>query len=596
MKLKKIANIANYRNLSDITLHFSDTLTYFVGENNLGKTNVFDMLNTIFRGNYSFNETDFNDSNEKIYFECYFEPDTNEIGFWYDDFSGDPIVITQEIDDRPIYNLNGHPVHQIIKNKFCYISLSGDFALNKELSNFFSKKKGYNYLYYLIEKHIESNNFEIEDIIHSKPVAEIKENIKHEISHLNIVNSLDINYELEAVDFLASMLFFIEKESGHHIDKSGNGLRRRLSILLHILGNISEYKNKNPDYIEQELQQNNLNTIIAIDEPELHLHPHWQRQLINEITAFNKLNLFDGMKLSLQFIIVTHSPYMLPNDSNYTINRFYRDKVQETQENNRNTCIKIASLHMNEQDNEIHDRFIDQFREAYFAQGVILVEGESDLGMLQAYNKKTNYIVDQNSISIIKLYGAGHAVKVYEWFKKLDIPVIVTLDGDQKSTKKLTGIPVNDIIYSNGYDLEDTIYEMILPSSDNIFKILYSSDIFQDFDSIQNIFNIKYAKRYLSFCPYKEILDREEAKNIQKEQCLELIQKNYKIDMNFILQPSTDNHSQMIHKCLWIDRLSSIKSMYEGTKLGNILIENNCYPEYLKDSITKIIEKITERM
>lgn len=50
---------------------------------------------------------------------------------------------------------------------------------------------------------------------------------------------------------------------------------------------------------------NNLeNGIILIDEPETSLHPKWQRKYIEFI-----LNTFDG--LDIQFIIATHSPYIL---------------------------------------------------------------------------------------------------------------------------------------------------------------------------------------------------------------------------------------------------------------------------------------------
>ncbi len=46
------------------------------------------------------------------------------------------------------------------------------------------------------------------------------------------------------------------------------------------------------------------NAIILIDEPETSLHPKWQRKYIEFL-----LNTFDG--LGIQFIISTHSPYIL---------------------------------------------------------------------------------------------------------------------------------------------------------------------------------------------------------------------------------------------------------------------------------------------
>lgn len=40
--------IENYRNLDGVSIKFDEDVNYIVGENNLGKSNVLDLLNTIF--------------------------------------------------------------------------------------------------------------------------------------------------------------------------------------------------------------------------------------------------------------------------------------------------------------------------------------------------------------------------------------------------------------------------------------------------------------------------------------------------------------------------------------------------------------------
>jgi len=49
--------------------------------------------------------------------------------------------------------------------------------------------------------------------------------------------------------------------------------------------------------------------VILIDEPELHLHPEWQRKYIKVILDAFKYYVSKGFKF--HFIIATHSPYIL---------------------------------------------------------------------------------------------------------------------------------------------------------------------------------------------------------------------------------------------------------------------------------------------
>jgi len=57
--------INNFRNLDGIKMEFDSKINFIVGENNLGKSNLLDCLNTVF--NYSrFKEDDFFNPTEKI--------------------------------------------------------------------------------------------------------------------------------------------------------------------------------------------------------------------------------------------------------------------------------------------------------------------------------------------------------------------------------------------------------------------------------------------------------------------------------------------------------------------------------------------------
>jgi len=57
MKILKL-KINNFRNLNDIEINFHPDITFLVGENNLGKSNLLDLLDIIFNKRH-FSEDDF---------------------------------------------------------------------------------------------------------------------------------------------------------------------------------------------------------------------------------------------------------------------------------------------------------------------------------------------------------------------------------------------------------------------------------------------------------------------------------------------------------------------------------------------------------
>lgn len=64
MRILEISSI-NYRNLDGVTLRFSGTLNYIVGENNVGKSNVLILLDTLFNRT-TFAREDFKDPSQPI--------------------------------------------------------------------------------------------------------------------------------------------------------------------------------------------------------------------------------------------------------------------------------------------------------------------------------------------------------------------------------------------------------------------------------------------------------------------------------------------------------------------------------------------------
>ncbi|SOY50703.1 RecF/RecN/SMC N terminal domain protein (fragment) [Cupriavidus taiwanensis] len=104
--------------------------------------------------------------------------------------------------------------------------------------------------------------------------------------------------------------------------------------------------------------------LIIVDEPELHLHPKWQRTLLN---LFVELSSSTGN----QFLFATHSPTFVSPESIQYVSRVF-SKQQRSHIVRLNTSVLPDSKHLlnivNSQNNE----------RLFFADKVILVEGLSD--------------------------------------------------------------------------------------------------------------------------------------------------------------------------------------------------------------------------
>jgi len=77
--------ISNYRNLDGVKISLCEDSNFIVGENNVGKSNILSLLNTLFCYR-SFNEDDFNDSAKPITIQLRLKLDDIEIGHFRDLF------------------------------------------------------------------------------------------------------------------------------------------------------------------------------------------------------------------------------------------------------------------------------------------------------------------------------------------------------------------------------------------------------------------------------------------------------------------------------------------------------------------------------
>jgi predicted ATP-dependent endonuclease of OLD family len=162
--------------------------------------------------------------------------------------------------------------------------------------------------------------------------------------------------------------------------------------------------------------------IYGIDEPEIGLHPHSQRQLI-----FSLKNLSEYS----QVIITTHSDRLIDITQIDNI-------IRVGKEVNKTKHYKINLSPDERKILEIHGRNLG---EIFFAKRVLIVEGYTEEGFFPEIskkfsevrendNEKVNYSFDYNSVSVIN--SEGDKIWFFiKFVKNLNIPFIALIDDDK---------------------------------------------------------------------------------------------------------------------------------------------------------------------
>ena len=187
--------------------------------------------------------------------------------------------------------------------------------------------------------------------------------------------------------------------------------------------------------------------ILAIEEPELYLHPSRSRYLSKVMEQLSQTPEQQAEPKS-QLLLATHSPYFI------NIERFDRIRLsRKTEAEGYDTLQSQISLYSwdaaAERLAEVSGLEIDQFtaeslaarlspvmtslvNEGFFADLVVVVEGVSDAAILWAMQEVLGKNWDANGIVIVPVGGKNNIDRPVVIFDGFNIPVYFIFDGDNK--------------------------------------------------------------------------------------------------------------------------------------------------------------------
>jgi putative ATP-dependent endonuclease of OLD family len=439
MKIKNIY-IKNYRSIKELSFSFPEKgLLVLLGPNNAGKSNVIRTINALLGDSWF--------TSEKLEMYDYFcRNKNNEIEIKIEFDNGKQVKFDKDNKYSKYFDNNGKIIFANqgdVKIEFpcTYLDASRNLSREMEFRNWTLMgkiSKSFSSFISSSDQDLLKEKFnEIMDIFNTiRNFVSFKEDFVTFFHEMQVNSSYQLKVDFKpftpsnyfkTINILASDQN-LSDDFDIELDELGEGTRN--TVLLALLRSYA--KNF----------RNEAQGIIAIEEPEIFMHPQARRHLYNIFCEIvNNSNM--------QIIITTHSPTFVRTEDFDTIGKVYKT----LDENNKlNTKLKLVTkdelvdfcICTGVPSKKIGDNIYDFYRttsnyklnEGFFARFLIIVEGETEELTLPVYLKQVGIDCDLLGVSVIAVNGKNQIPKYWRLFYKFEIPMLVMFDNDNSNGKE----------------------------------------------------------------------------------------------------------------------------------------------------------------
>jgi len=316
-----------------------------------------------------------------------------------------------------------------------------------------------------------------------KQITEAINNNWQEIYKGRHLNQAGLNFPVGEVDEILKLiqLQFMPDATGNKVDT------RRLSdgqkslvyfALTKALFDIDKATrkaiiDKQPSNFDADKMKLPIFSLIALEEPENHLSPHYLGRIIKLIKEYGSSEL-------CQSVVSTHSASL--------VGRVEPSQIRHFRLDNETKSTHIQSLAL-PQDADEQAKYISEavkaYPEIYFAKLVVLGEGDSEQVIIPKLLEQYGADVDSHSISVVPL-GGRHVNHFWRLLNSLKIPFVTLLDFDidrngggfgriKYAVNQLLEMDATESTYINSTILPD-IPDWTDSSDPNLFTLNFDGD------------------------------------------------------------------------------------------------------------------------
>lgn len=239
---------------------------------------------------------------------------------------------------------------------------------------------------------------------------------------------------------------------------SGHGLQRALILaLLEQLSMTRPAPTRSDDGQQDDDQAEPArlpDLILAIEEPELYLHPARSRYLASILRELARAVNDDGSP-GTQVVTVTHSPYFVDVE-HFDEVRMCKKVTSDVEGEPRKTAFasftrlqaaqRLAQITGGDPDHYTGSTFVARaspvlntiVNEGLFADVAVVVEGDSDVAALWAMQKHLDQRWDELGIVVVPVDGKSKMDRAVVAFQGFKIPTFFMFDGDRAKQKEAT--------------------------------------------------------------------------------------------------------------------------------------------------------------
>jgi len=247
-------------------------------------------------------------------------------------------------------------------------------------------------------------------------------------------------------------LRLVEDKFSIPVTKMGHGLQRAfiLSLLQHlVMANAPKEESNSPEPNADE-DKPQLNLILGIEEPELYQHPSRQRHFAQVLLNLARGKIL-GVAARTQIIYATHSPLMVDIERFNQVRRVTRVPGLEGEPKITATIgatwtqiaekiwIADGSTGPKYSEETLKPRLMTLMtpwmNEGFFADSIVLVEGEDDRAVILGCASLRGYSLEQMGCSVIPCDGKMNMDRPATIFSSLGIPTYLIWDGDNHEYK-----------------------------------------------------------------------------------------------------------------------------------------------------------------